>query len=431
MGEFFEWFYKLLYTIQMGICEIIDFIQNIFFKVGGIEQLDINGEKQDILIFILKQNAVWYSFLGISLIGFILLFVFTAISSIKNNAGFIEKPKSKGQILTSTIKGFIQILLVPVLLFAFIYFASSIISALLEIVGIAVGGDLSSMKIGARMLICVSENAWKGGENREIIENMFLSGTLSYTDVDVVGQYYNFSKMNLLIGIFGPLILVIFLVRGVLNVIRRIFDTTFLYLFAPIVGSTYPLDDGFRFNVWRGLVISKTLSAFSIIFIANITFYILPIICSINFVNNSIFNGLIIILFYIAGGMLISEGDKMVIRMMNSEGVQNSNLREHIGAFAGYAITLAHVGKRAFSIGASVLGGKNLSYRLKSQGVSGVFVNSLKNKNTRLTKEREEGLKQGKRYEFAQKTREGIINLMERGIIGSMKKRGNHDIHNT
>ena len=84
MGEFFDWFYKLLYTIQMGICEIIDFIQTIFFKVGGIEKLDINGEKQDILIYILKQNAVWYSFLGISLIGFILLFVFTAISSIKN-----------------------------------------------------------------------------------------------------------------------------------------------------------------------------------------------------------------------------------------------------------------------------------------------------------------------------------------------------------
>ena len=63
MPEFFEWFFKLLYRLQKDICEVIEFIQSIFFKVGGIEDLDINGEKQDLLIYILRSEAVCYSFL--------------------------------------------------------------------------------------------------------------------------------------------------------------------------------------------------------------------------------------------------------------------------------------------------------------------------------------------------------------------------------
>ena len=432
MPEFFEWFFKLLYRLQKDICEVIEFIQSIFFKVGGIEDLDINGEKQDLLIFILRSEAVWYSFLGISLIGFILLFIFTAISSLKNNAGFVEQPKTKSQVFVSSIKGFIQILLVPILLFAFIYFASAIIKSLLEIIGIAIGQDIGKYSIGARMLICVGENAWIGGDNREIIEKMFISGTLSYKDVDVVGQYYNFSDMNLLIGVFGPLILAIFLIRGVLTVIRRVIDTTFLYLFAPIVGSTYPLDDGLRFGTWRSLVISKSIGAFGIIFIANITFYIMPIIISINFVNNSIFNGLILILFYISAGILISQGDVIVSRLLGTEQTKQTNLKEHITNFMAYGITLAHAGKRLAGAGALILGGKNLKDNIRSNGLSGAYINNLKNKNARLRQQQQEGNKQGRRYNFALHSREAIVSLMEQGIIGSMKKRGNnHDIHNT
>ena len=79
MGEFFEWFFKLLYRLQKDICLIIDFIQGLFFKLGGLENVEINGEDKDIMTFFLSSDIVWFTFLGISLIGFILLFIFTGI----------------------------------------------------------------------------------------------------------------------------------------------------------------------------------------------------------------------------------------------------------------------------------------------------------------------------------------------------------------
>ena len=132
MTDFFDWFFKLLYRLQKDICLIIDFVQGLFAKLGGLENIEINGDTTDILSFFLKSEVVTYTFLGISLLGFILLFIFTGISTLKNQDVLNNRAVSKGHIFVNTFKGFIQIILVPVLLFAFIYLTSTIIASMLE-----------------------------------------------------------------------------------------------------------------------------------------------------------------------------------------------------------------------------------------------------------------------------------------------------------
>ena len=61
MPEFFEWFFKLLYRLQKDICEVIEFIQSIFFKVGGIEDL---RSKQGFYIYRNKRLIIWGTWFG-------------------------------------------------------------------------------------------------------------------------------------------------------------------------------------------------------------------------------------------------------------------------------------------------------------------------------------------------------------------------------
>ena len=432
MGEFFEWFFKLLYRLQKDICLIIDFIQGLFFKLGGLENVEINGEDKDIMTFFLSSDIVWFTFLGISLIGFILLFIFTGISTLKNQDGFVERPKSKGQIIVNTIKGFIQIIIVPVLLFAFIYLSSAIIEAMLTTLSIS-AGNMRNTSIGARMLICVGENAWIGGDNRDIIEKMFLSGSLSYADVDVVGEFYSFSDMNLLVGVVGPTILAVFLIKAIINIIRRIIDTIVLYIVSPLVGSTYPLDDGARFSLWRQTVISRTIGTYGTIFVANICFYVLPIVCSISFTSSSFFNGVVQVLFYLAAGLTISQADALISRIVGTDGTPKGNIG--LGQIGRYTRGIGHIAGGIIGAGIGILGGRNALQNVRRFGKTGAILNHMKDNNTALSQAQQRVEKTGKRYELLGKTREAIITTMENGIIGSIKKLNNkgdsHDIHNT
>jgi len=69
--------YKIIYKLFSSICYLIDFIKTIFFKLCGIETVKIQGEDTDLLSNLLVSDNVKKVFLTITLIGVILLFVFT------------------------------------------------------------------------------------------------------------------------------------------------------------------------------------------------------------------------------------------------------------------------------------------------------------------------------------------------------------------
>lgn len=75
MDWFFGWFYELLYVLQKSICYIIDFIREIFLKLVGIETVKIDGEQSDLLTYFLTTEGVRNAFLGVFLVGVILLFI--------------------------------------------------------------------------------------------------------------------------------------------------------------------------------------------------------------------------------------------------------------------------------------------------------------------------------------------------------------------
>ena len=109
MDWFFGWFYELLYVLQKSICYIVDFIREIFLKLVGIETVKIDGEKHDLLTYFLTTEGVRNAFLGVFLIGVILLFVFVGVAIIKSEAADPQHKKTKGQIVAKSLQSFITL----------------------------------------------------------------------------------------------------------------------------------------------------------------------------------------------------------------------------------------------------------------------------------------------------------------------------------
>ena len=86
-----NWFYSLLYGLQSGICEIIDFIILIFYKLCGLETVSIDGNEEDLVSNLLWSDIVRQAFWGIFLIGVILLVLFVIVAMIRSEYQAAER----------------------------------------------------------------------------------------------------------------------------------------------------------------------------------------------------------------------------------------------------------------------------------------------------------------------------------------------------
>ena len=282
MGEwffdtFFGWIYDIFYTLQKSICYLLDFIRDIFCKLAGIETVKIDGSEEEILSHFITSPAIRNAFLGVLLVGVILLFVFVIIAIIKSEAADPQHKKTKGQILVKSLQSFIIFLLIPFLLIAGIMLANVVVGAIhASMTGSMLDGNTAST-IGGQILVTSGYDAYIGpAGSRAEIERMFVTGQLDYNSLSVVKRYYDLSEMNFFVGIAGGLVILVMFVMSAVMFVQRIFDIILLYIVSPASVSTIPLDDGGRFRIWREMLVSKVLSAYGIILSMNIFFLVVP-----------------------------------------------------------------------------------------------------------------------------------------------------------
>ena len=68
-----DWFYSVLYRFQAGVCYLIDFIKQIFYKLCGLDTVVVDGKKVDLVSSLVQSNTIHRVFLTVMLIGVILL----------------------------------------------------------------------------------------------------------------------------------------------------------------------------------------------------------------------------------------------------------------------------------------------------------------------------------------------------------------------
>lgn len=324
MGEwffdtFFGWIYDIFYTLQKSICYLLDFIRDIFCKLAGIETVKIDGGEEEILTHFITPPAIRNAFLGVLLVGVILLFVFVIIAIIKSEAADPQHKKTKGQILVKSLQSFIIFLLIPFLLIAGIMLANVVVGAIhASMTGSMLDGNTAST-IGGQILVTSGYDAYIGpAGSRAEIERMFVTGQLDYNSLSVVKQYYDLSEMNFFVGIAGGLVILVMFVMSAVMFVQRIFDIILLYIVSPASVSTIPLDDGGRFRIWREMLVSKVLSAYGIILSMNIFFLVVPQISQITFFGNAFKDGIVQLLFVIGGAFSITKANMIIAQLTGS-----------------------------------------------------------------------------------------------------------------
>lgn len=365
----FGWFFDLLYIFQKSICSVIDFIVDMFYKLSGLETVVVDGKETDLLSHFLLSNGVKTAFLGVMLVGIILLFIFVIIAILRSEYAEGNQKKTKAQILTKAGQSFIIFIIIPFLLIAGVLLTNVIISSIHGSMLMSVSGG-GKVSFGGQILVTAGHSSFKSSMfySRSQIEQMFISGQLDYTNLDVVKKYYDLSQMNFLVGLGSSLVILVLFAIAAIRFVQRLFDVILLYIISPVSVSTIPADDGQRFKIWREMIVSKVLGAYGIILTMNLFFLIVPLTMRITFFGNSFQNGLVRLVFIIGGAFAVSKSNMVIAQLTGN----NAGAQEAQQMLAGIQ-TGARMTKMAVSATANITGriiGGNDFMKNKKQGAS-------------------------------------------------------------
>lgn len=381
-----DWFYSVLYRFQAGVCYLIDFIKQIFYKLCGLDTVVVDGKKVDLVSSLVQSNTIHRVFLTVMLIGVILLTIFLIVALIRANYQSNER-RTRGAIMAKAGQSFLIFLLIPFLLLAGMTLVNAIMASLNSAMQVHIIDGQSA--IGGQMLITTGNNAFIGpsGE-REAIERMFLSGELDYNNLSVVRRYYDITEMNYVIGILGGLVMLVMFVISSITFIQRIFDIILLYIISPITTSTIPLDDGNRFRVWKDMLISKILGAYGIILVMNLFFLIMPQVNRMTFFDNGFQNGLVYFLFMIGGAFAITKANLVISQLCGSQAGGREFAQMIYNFRSGIAFGKATTGAIGAVVGRAVGGTDYLKHR-KQGHTKGESLNMSvhSNRNQRVVQE--------------------------------------------
>ena len=380
---------SLFYGMFSGICLLIDFIKTIFYKLCGIETVEIDGEQGDLLSNLLESDIIKRVFLTIFIIGFILLIMFTIIAIIKSN--YQEKQNWK-TVLSKTGQAFMIMLLIPFTVLVGVMLTNTVMSSINQAMNVYPSSGQGT--IGGQFLITIGHDAYKGLIEQSQAEAMFVSGELNYAKLSVVKQYYDITELNYVIGLLGSLVMLVMFVISAITFVQRIFDIVLLYIISPVSISTIPLDEGNRFKVWKDMLISKILSAYGIILVMNLFFLIIPQVYQIKFFDNSFQNGVVYILFLIGGSFAVTKASRVISQLTGAPATGGEMAQMIYNIRSALAFTRATKGVVNGIIGGAV-GGSDYKKMRKQGKTKGESLNASLH-STRNQRVVQEGQKKSK-----------------------------------
>ena len=150
-------------------------------------------------------------------------------------------------------------------------------------------------------------------------------------DTGLVGYFYKFNNMNLILMTFGMVAVAWQYFKLILVFVKRALEMALLFLMAPVVTAIAPLDKGNAESSWRGSWIKQLIMTCIPVFAINIFFIILPLVTSLNpwgevVLGNNIVNPLYttyqaflsIIFIYVGVGM-INKASSMLAGFLGTE----------------------------------------------------------------------------------------------------------------
>ena len=349
---------------------LIDGIMEIFSAIAGITDVTVQGERVNIIEYLVGDSTVGTIFWCVFILAVGLTCIFGIVALVKNMIANNRNVSSIIGKIGLSLLGTMAMLLVVIL---GILISNSLLTLVAEIFQIGNTTKLSNALFNA----CVGE--WLNGFSvAEIdITNCSVSQILGDYNATALGIWPTSWKCNGMINpntflylpsMIAAIALMIALVVAIINLAKRVYEIVLLYIIMPVSMATLPLDDGAKFKMWRETFVTKIILAYGTVFSVNIFILLLPLLSRMHIDGVGGFGNSMFIIFMIIGGaMVIPAGQNLFARLFGTADDMHAGGSFLHSAFYGGRIAGAMTFGAAFKLirGATHIG-KGISGKIKA-----------------------------------------------------------------
>lgn len=363
-------FQELIMLLFLWFLRLIDGIMEIFSAIAGITDVTVQGERVNIIEYLVGDSTVGTIFWCVFILAVGLTCIFGIVALVKNMIANNRNVSSIIGKIGLSLLGTMAMLLVVIL---GILISNSLLTLVAEIFQIGNTTKLSNALFNA----CVGE--WLNGFSvAEIdITNCSVSQILGDYNATALGIWPTSWKCNGMVNpntflylpsMIAAIALMIALVVAIINLAKRVYEIVLLYIIMPVSMATLPLDDGAKFKMWRETFVTKIILAYGTVFSVNIFILLLPLLSRMHIDGVGGFGNSMFIIFMIIGGaMVIPAGQNLFARLFGTADDMHAGGSFLHSAFYGGRIAGAMTFGAAFKLirGATHIG-KGISGKIKA-----------------------------------------------------------------
>ena len=311
-------FQELILLLFLWFLKVIDGIMEIFSAIAGVTDVTYQGERVNIIEFIVGDSTVGTIFWCVFILAVGLTCIFTIVALVKN---MIANNRNITTIIGKFFLALLGTLAMVVVVILGILISNAILVLVSEIFEIGNTTKLSNSIFNA----CVGD--WVNGYSINEINVSTLSVRKIFGDYNTAAfgiwptSWKNNGMVNpdtflYLPSMIASIGLMIAMVVAIINLAKRVYEIVLLYIVLPISMSTIAIDDGARFKIWRETFITKIVLAYGTVFSVNIFILILPFISKMKIPGVSNFaNSMFLIFMIIGGALVIPAGQTLFARL--------------------------------------------------------------------------------------------------------------------
>lgn len=311
-------FQELILLLFLWFLKVIDGIMEIFSAIAGVTDVIYQGERVNIIEFIVGDSTVGTIFWCVFILAVGLTCIFTIVALVKN---MIANNRNITTIIGKFFLALLGTLAMVVVVILGILISNAILVLVSEIFEIGNTTKLSNSIFNA----CVGD--WVNGYSINEINVSTLSVRKIFGDYNTAAfgiwptSWKNNGMVNpdtflYLPSMIASIGLMIAMVVAIINLAKRVYEIVLLYIVLPVSMSTIAVDDGARFKIWRETFVTKIVLAYGTVFSVNIFILILPFISKMKIPGVSNFaNSMFLIFMIIGGALVIPAGQTLFARL--------------------------------------------------------------------------------------------------------------------
>ena len=311
-------FQELILLLFLWFLKVIDGIMEIFSAIAGVTDVTYQGERVNIIEFIVGDSTVGTIFWCVFILAVGLTCIFTIVALVKN---MIANNRNITTIIGKFFLALLGTLAMVVVVILGILISNAILVLVSEIFEIGNTTKLSNSIFNA----CVGD--WVNGYSTNEINVSTLSVRKIFGDYNTAAfgiwptSWKNNGMVNpdtflYLPSMIASIGLMIAMVVAIINLAKRVYEIVLLYIVLPVSMSTIAVDDGARFKIWRETFVTKIVLAYGTVFSVNIFILILPFISKMRIPGVSNFaNSMFLIFMIIGGALVIPAGQTLFARL--------------------------------------------------------------------------------------------------------------------